>query len=281
MTTIKGIIMDWAGTTVDYGCMAPVHVFLDIFRAIGIEPTMDEVRAPMGYLKRDHIKAMLDMPAIGEAFQAINGRAYHDADVDRLHDQFEPKLLSILHRFADPLPAVAETIAELRKQGYAIGATTGYNDAMMSIVAKVAEQNGYAPDYWLTPDSVGGKGRPYPYMIFANMIQLNMGMPYQVVKVGDTASDMQEARNAGVWAVGVVRGSSMLGLTEQEAAGMDAAELAQRMEEAKRSFMASGAHAVIEDMSGLPGVIAAMNESLAKGGRPGGVESLYENGRGY
>lgn len=30
-------------------------------------------------------------------------------------------------------------------------------------------QQGYAPDFWISPDGVGGRGRPYPYMIFANM----------------------------------------------------------------------------------------------------------------
>ena len=159
MTKINGIIMDWAGTAVDYGCMAPVHVFLEIFREIGIEPTMEEVRAPMGYLKWDDIKTMLDMPRIGEAFRAAHGRPHDDGDVDRLHDRFEPKLLSILHRFADPLPAVRETMDRLRRGGYTIGATTGYNDAMMSIVARVAEENGYSPDYWLTPASGARAGR--------------------------------------------------------------------------------------------------------------------------
>ena len=60
MSRIEAVIFDWAGTTVDYGCFAPVQVFIEVFRHVGIEPTMDEVRAPMGMLKRDHIKTMLE-----------------------------------------------------------------------------------------------------------------------------------------------------------------------------------------------------------------------------
>ena len=37
------IIFDWAGTTVDYGCFAPVQAFVEVFRHYGIEPTMEEV----------------------------------------------------------------------------------------------------------------------------------------------------------------------------------------------------------------------------------------------
>ena len=50
------IIFDWAGTTVDYGCFAPVKAFIEAFKKFGIEPTVDEVRAPMGMLKHDHIE---------------------------------------------------------------------------------------------------------------------------------------------------------------------------------------------------------------------------------
>ena len=62
MNRIKGVIFDWAGTTVDFGCTSPVSAFKEAFRRAGIDVTDEEVRAPMGLLKRDHIKSMLAMP---------------------------------------------------------------------------------------------------------------------------------------------------------------------------------------------------------------------------
>ena len=59
MKKIKAVIFDWAGTTVDFGCMAPVQAFVEVFKQFGIEPTMEEVREPMGMLKIDHIRTML------------------------------------------------------------------------------------------------------------------------------------------------------------------------------------------------------------------------------
>lgn len=50
MKKIEAVIFDWAGTTVDYGCFAPVQAFVEAFKAYGIEPTMEEVRKPMGML---------------------------------------------------------------------------------------------------------------------------------------------------------------------------------------------------------------------------------------
>ena len=51
MGKYKAVIFDWAGTTVDYGCFAPVQAFVEVFKHFGIEPTIKEVREPMGMLK--------------------------------------------------------------------------------------------------------------------------------------------------------------------------------------------------------------------------------------
>ena len=41
---IEAVIFDWAGTTVDYGCFAPVQVFTEVFTNAGVAPTPQEVR---------------------------------------------------------------------------------------------------------------------------------------------------------------------------------------------------------------------------------------------
>ena len=43
---IKCVILDWAGTTVDFGSMAPLRVFSDIFAQRGLRLETDELRAP-------------------------------------------------------------------------------------------------------------------------------------------------------------------------------------------------------------------------------------------
>ena len=44
MNKIDCIIMDWAGSAVDYGCFAPVAAFLKAFDEIGMEITMEQAR---------------------------------------------------------------------------------------------------------------------------------------------------------------------------------------------------------------------------------------------
>ena len=179
------IIFDWAGTTVDYGCFAPVNAFALAFQKFGVTPTVEEIRAPMGMLKRDHIRTMLAMPAIQRQWQENQGAA-DEAAVEKLYGVFEASLLESLAQYADPKPGVLETVEALRAQGIRIGSTTGYTDQMMAVVTQGAARQGYAPDAWFSPDSVQGLGRPYPYMIYANMAQFQIPSVADVVKVGDT-----------------------------------------------------------------------------------------------
>ena len=213
---IEAVIFDWAGTTVDYGCFAPVKAFMEAFAHYGVPVTMEETRKPMGMLKRDHIRTMLHMERIAAEWKRVHGHEATEEDVDAVYAQFEPKLFSILDQYADPKPFAVETAAKLREMGLKIGSTTGYTDAMMNIVVPKAAQQGYPPDCWVSPDGAEGKGRPYPYMIFANMQKLGVTSVRNVVKVGDTISDVKEGVNAGVWTVGVVEGSSELGLSQEE-----------------------------------------------------------------
>lgn len=64
MHKVDAVIFDWAGTTVDYGSFAPVQAFMEVFKEYGVTPTVAEVREPMGMLKLDHIRTMLQMPRI-------------------------------------------------------------------------------------------------------------------------------------------------------------------------------------------------------------------------
>ncbi len=245
------IIFDWAGTTVDYGCFAPVQAFMEIFREYGIEPTMEETRKPMGMLKWDHIKTMLSMERISEQFKLIHGRAFNDSDVDAMHEKFAANLMKILHQFSQPKDYVIETMEKLRTLGIKIGSTTGYTDDMMAIVTAEAKKQGYEPDCYFSPDSTNHIGRPYPYMIFKNMEKFQMSDVRKVMKVGDTISDIKEGKNAGVFTVGVIEGSSEMGLTKEEYEALPEEEKDEKIKTVTEKYLAAGADAVVQDIRGV------------------------------
>lgn len=252
---IRAVIFDWAGTTVDYGCFAPVQAFQEAFAYHGVPVTLEETRKPMGMLKRDHIRTMLRMERIARVWEETHGRPAGEEDVEAVYAQFEPKLFSILDRFSTPKPFAVETAAALREMGLKIGSTTGYTDSMMHIVAPKAAWLGYAPDFWISPDGVGGRGRPDPYMIFENLKALEVPSVKNAVKVGDTVSDIREGVNAGVWSVGVIEGSSVLGLSQTEYEALTPEVRRDVCRRAEETFRTAGAHFVLNDLSQLPELI--------------------------
>ena len=252
---IEAVIFDWAGTTVDYGCFAPVQAFIEAFRHFGIEVTTEETRKPMGMLKRDHIRTMLNMERIAAKWQRVQGHPADEEDVEAVYAQFEPKLFSILDQFASPKPHTLETVTELRAMGVKIGSTTGYTDSMMAVVVPEAARLGYHPDCLFSPDSTDGKGRPYPYMIFENMKALGVTDVKNVVKVGDTVSDIKEGVNSGVWSVGVIEGSSELGLSQDEFDALAPEAREKVCSKVEETFRKAGAHFVIRNLSELPQLI--------------------------
>lgn len=262
MKKIECVIFDWAGTTVDYGCFAPVAAFLETFRRIGIEIKAEEARRPMGMTKIDHIRALFTMERIAAAFGARYGRAWTEDDVRARYADFKDSLFASLRDYTDPIPHVPETVAALRAAGLKIGSTTGYTAEMMDVVRPAAAEKGYAPDVCVTSDGLPA-GRPQPYMIYRNLCELGVASRRCAVKFGDTIADIREGVNAGVWTVGVVLGSNEMALTEAEAAALAPAEAAERMAEVRRRMYAAGADYVVDDITGLPGLVECINRRIA------------------
>lgn len=253
---IEAIILDWAGTTIDYGCMAPVHAFIAAFNQYEIFPTIEEVRKPMGLLKIDHIRSMLSMTRLNDAWLKKYRRNWDENDVKSIYKRMEEITLESLVNFVDIKPNVTEVVAELRKNGIKIGSTTGYTDEMMNIVAPIAKKNGYEPDAWVSPNSTNNIGRPFPYMIFKNMEMLGVSSVKKVIKVGDTIADINEGKNAGVITIGIIEGSSVMGYSRKEYEALSESEKMKEMQRVKKVYVEAGADFVVEDISGILNIIS-------------------------
>lgn len=256
---IEAVIFDWAGTTIDYGCMAPVASFRQAFEAYKVNVNDDEIREPMGMLKVDHIKTMLTMPRIQETFNAIYGRSPEERDVLAIYKVFEQSLMANIERYTELKPEVLEVVKALRQAHIKIGSTTGYTDEMMVPVLARAKAQGYLPDAWFSPDATGGKGRPYPFMIFKNMEVLDIQDVRQIIKVGDTISDIREGKQAGIYSVGVLEGSSLMGLSQSAYEALGEEEQSKLLRSTKTKFMQAGADACIKSLQELIPLVTYYN----------------------
>ncbi|MGX7417586.1 phosphonoacetaldehyde hydrolase [Carnobacterium gallinarum] len=259
MSKVEGVILDWAGTMIDYGCFAPLDVFLKSFKKHGIEVTIDEVREPMGLLKMDHIKRICEMERVMDQWQIVFGRHPNDADIQTIYQNFEAELLKSVAEYTELIPGALTLVAYLKKRQIKIGSTTGYTSKMMEIVSLKAQEQGYQPDCYFTADEAG-KGRPYPNMIYKNADYLDIYPLTHFVKIGDTVVDMQEGKNAGTWTIGVVLGSSILGLTSKEVAELSEIELEHKVNRAKVALYEAGADYVVLSIGDVPAIIEKIEQ---------------------
>lgn len=123
---LKAVVLDWAGTTVDHGCMAPVATFMQAFAETSVPITVAEARAPMGMPKWHHIQAITRMESVATRWQAVHGRLPEDQDVDALYQRFLPLQVQTVEQHSDVIPGVVEAVAAFRARGLAVASTTGY-----------------------------------------------------------------------------------------------------------------------------------------------------------
>ena len=264
---LKGVILDWAGTTVDYGCMAPAAVFVEVFERQGVPITMEEAREPMGLHKKDHIRIVSKLSSVSKRWQEKHGKPCSEADVETMFDDFIPRQLACIAKHADIIPGTLDTVKSFRKRGLKIGSSTGYNREMMNILMPEARAGGYEADCVVCASEVP-QGRPSPWMVFENAKQLGIYPMEAIVKIGDTVSDFAEGLNAGNWTIGVAVAGNEMGLPENEIAKLEAGERKSRIARAYERLLTAGAHFVVDSIADVEPCLDEIERRLASGERP-------------
>jgi phosphonoacetaldehyde hydrolase len=265
--TVQLVVFDWAGTTVDFGCQAPVSAFVEGFRQQGVHVSSRAARIPMGMEKRDHIRALATQEEVNRSWREVHGRDVTENDIDTMYNAFASLLLESIEEQSNLIPGVLPAIEILRAQGIKIGASTGYFKEAAEIVARKAAKLGYSPDFTTNCSEVPA-GRPQPWMIYRTMEALRICPPEAVVNIGDTPVDIESGLNGGVWTVGIAATGNQLGLTETELKQLSETEYRLRLEKARDSLYRAGAHYVIDTMQDLPQTIEKINKRLASREKP-------------
>ncbi|NUN95814.1 MAG: phosphonoacetaldehyde hydrolase [Candidatus Omnitrophica bacterium] len=264
---VQAVIFDWAGTTVDFGSLAPAVVFIEVFRRRGVDITMQQAREPMGLAKRLHIKMITEMPSVASRWREVVGHPVTEEDIDSLYAEFIPLQLDCLSRYADLIPGTLETVDALRKQNIKIGSTTGYNREMLEILLREGKARGFEPDSSVCASDVPA-GRPHPWMAVRAAAEMQVYPFHSIVKVGDTVPDIGEGLNAGTWTVGTAETGNEVGLSLADLEALDPNLRARMRARARERLSEAGAHYVIDGVSELPPILEDINARLAKGDRP-------------
>jgi len=264
---IEAVLLDWAGTTMDFGYIAPAVVFVEVFKRRGVPIDMAEARAPMGAHKRVHIQRITELDSVRARWQARHGRLPDEADVNRMFKEFVPLQLKCLSDYSELIPGTLEAVAELRKRGIKIGSTTGYMTEMMKINLRDAARQGYKPDSTVCASEVPA-GRPYPYMCLQNVMNLGVTTVEACVKVDDTVPGVEEGLNAGMWTIGLAVSGNEVGLSLKEWKKLSKAEKEEKRARAHRRMAQAGAHYTVDTIAEMMPCIDDIEERIRRGERP-------------
>ena len=264
---LKAVVLGWAGTTVDFGCMAPTAALMETFKRSGFEISQEQARAPMGLTKWDHIRTVLNMPSIAGAWADKYGSAPTERDVDALFERYIPLQISAVARYADVIPGAAEAVGAMRARGLRIGSTTGYPRAVMDVLAPAAAAQAYAPDVVVCAGETPS-GRPGPSMALKAMIELDVGPVEACVKIGDTIPDVEEGLNAGMWTIAVADTGSEVGLPLSVWDGLSSVRRAELRSTAEDRLRRAGAHYVVGSAVAALLALESIESRLARGEKP-------------
>jgi len=244
------VILDWAGTMVDFGCRAPVSALLQAFQHHGVALTEEQVRRDMGKAKADHVSALLNDPAVAKAWSAATGHKPTDRDRDELVVELGPLMRYQAAQSATLIDGTRAAVDALRAAGLKIASSTGYTREMMQPVLERAAAQGYAPDHVVCSGETP-HGRPSPLMIYKACVDLAVWPLSRVVKVDDSEAGVAEGRAAGCVTVGVTASGNGVGLSADALGALPADERELRIAAAEKKLRAAGADIVIETVASL------------------------------
>jgi phosphonatase-like hydrolase len=208
LKNLKLIVFDMSGTTVkDYGEV--LNCFYDALVISKIYVEKSYINTMMGWSKIEVFEALWRENLKGEKtidpdflnktvqFEAQNSfRIFKDL----LEDWYEMNPI-------EPTKGCLELFDFLKQNDIKIALNTGFYREVADIICqKLNWTQDHTFDFSITSDEVE-KGRPAPFMIQKALQHFNITDPRQVAKIGDTPSDLQEGRAAGVWSFGVTNGT--------------------------------------------------------------------------
>ncbi|MFK7922606.1 MAG: HAD hydrolase-like protein [Bacteroidia bacterium] len=196
---IQLVIFDMAGTTVQDDDFV-AECFIAALGERGVSITAEDARPVMGIPKPLAIKSMID--------HKRSARPASSEEIESIHQSFIKAMIHLYQTDSrvKEIEGASAVFAKLRQNNIKIGLDTGFSRDIAQTIIDRLDWNEKI-DASVTSDEVAN-GRPAPDMGLKLMAQLGIDDPQQLVKVGDTASDLGEGAALGVaYNIGVCSGA--------------------------------------------------------------------------
>jgi phosphoglycolate phosphatase len=174
------IVFDWDGTLMDSAAKI-VACFQSAIRDAGVaDPGDTAIRHIIGLGLSEAAAALLphETPAVRQ--QVVERYRQHFLHLDPIESAM--------------FPGVQPALEDLSKRGHLLAIATGKSRRGLN---RVLEQTGLGPLFVASRCADEAFSKPHPQMLL-DILETTGTEPEQVIVIGDTAYDMEMARNAGV-----------------------------------------------------------------------------------
>ncbi len=220
MTDLKLILFDCDGTLVD-GQHMIVAAMTAAHQAHGVAvPTREAILSVVGLSLPETFAVLSQGDADYPVFAMVD--AYKDAFHQLRDAEFSEPMFENIRDTVDLLRAQPDTL---------LGIVTGKSQ---NGVRRVLETHAMAGWFSTIQTAEDAPSKPHPGMVHQAMQELG-GVPHATVVIGDTTYDMEMAKAAGAWAIGVTWGYHH-----------------------RAQLLAAGADLLVEDAAALPAAVGAL-----------------------
>jgi phosphonatase-like hydrolase len=192
---IRLVILDIGGTLIEDHGEVP-NAMHDALARRGVEASFSEIGEWRGASKREMVRH----------FVQLQTRSAKQSLVAEIYDDFASQVKKA-YANVRPIDGAEAAIAQMRRDGYILATTTGFDRPMTQMILG---RLGWQPYFVasITSDDVVD-GRPAPFMLFHAMEAAHVDNVAAAMAVGDTPLDLQAGNNARLGAViGVTSGAA-------------------------------------------------------------------------
>lgn len=267
---VQAVIFDWAGTLMDFGCMAPVVMLIDVFKQAGVSLSLAEARKSMGLPEPLHIQKLLEMDSVRTRWEKKWARAPTEQDGEALLNNLITLQLESLSHYTSLVPGALEMIERLRRRNIKVGSTASYQKGVTEVYLKAAAAQGFVPDLSLVTSAPSKQGRA-SYLFLQNANEVNVERLHACVKVDDTLLGIQEGLQAGMWTIGVAASGNEMGLALEQYLSLLPALQEEKRQAAAERFYQAGAHYVVPTITDILPCLLDIEKRLRRGELPSQV----------
>jgi phosphonatase-like hydrolase len=212
MSTLKLVIFDLSGTTVeDENAVAKsLHAAGQEF---DLDASLEDFQRSIG-TNKIHLYEYMIARSRGEqlTIEQLEKQRFPEIEAEamKIFERYTEIMIAHYEQHVMAMPGAEETFEWLHARGIKVATDTGFHgDVVAAIMKRLRWEARGLIDTAVHVEHTGGVGRPAPFMVFYAMQKLGIQSVHEVMKVGDTPSDLLSGYHAGCAGnVGVLSGAN-------------------------------------------------------------------------